>query len=420
MAKQKNIYKELAEAAEQAASFAAANGRVLVTARQQKRLIATPDEFQAVVKDMAVGGNLKERDHEILMVVLCAISGVVCVMFGPPSVGKSDLARKFGRRLGNLKFFSRLLNDTTVPKELFGIQDIAAMKDGKDRLISAGKLPDAQVAFLDEVFKSNSAILNLLLWYMEHESIVDTGDGPRVSPVLLRIAASNELPRDASLTPLFTRFGCRLLVQDIQEPANLAEAVFSLDGLDNIGVMLSAEHLDSARAQLSMIQVEPSLVEQDVRDAVVEVMFDLRAKNVRPSIREAQDWLRLARAYAWYLGETDIRLQHLVVGRTCFWKKFEHRQIVEETILKKVNPDLYNIMDTYRSGQERVEKLRGMPTTSAEEVKARLDAAMEAAADIQFNVNQYTSNKDLEVQVFVKKLEEMNDYCAGLLTARRK
>ena len=60
------------------------------------------------------------------------------------------------------------------------------------------------MAFLDEIFKANSAILNSLLTIL-NERRFDNGKTRQVIPLLAVVAASNELPESEELDALYDR-----------------------------------------------------------------------------------------------------------------------------------------------------------------------------------------------------------------------
>ena len=53
---------------------------------------------------------------------------------------------------------------------------LTALKEDRYVRVTAGKLPEADVAFVDECFKASSAILNTLLKIL-NERVYDAGDG---------------------------------------------------------------------------------------------------------------------------------------------------------------------------------------------------------------------------------------------------
>ncbi|HIQ13739.1 MAG TPA: hypothetical protein EYH44_05110 [Thermoprotei archaeon] len=62
---------------------------------------------------------------------------------------------------------------------------------GEYRRITANKLPEAEIAFIDEIFKANSAILNSMLSIIKERIYHDGGIAVKV-PLNTLIAASNE------------------------------------------------------------------------------------------------------------------------------------------------------------------------------------------------------------------------------------
>jgi hypothetical protein len=132
--------------------------------------------------------------------------------------GKSELGRRLASISGGGAFFERLLTKYSNPEELFGPLSLTALE--KDEYIrkTAGYLPTASVAFLDEIFKANSAILNSLLTIL-NERRFDNGNERVAVPLLAVVAASNELPDSEELDALYDRFLFRRQVMPVSDGA---------------------------------------------------------------------------------------------------------------------------------------------------------------------------------------------------------
>src|SRR5688500_1575642 len=94
------------------------------------------------------------RSEVIRCMLVAALAGEHLVLIGPPGTAKSALARTFSK-LCDAQYFEYLLTRFTEPNELFGPVDIAAFREGTYRRKTAGMLPEGEIVFLDEVFKSN-------------------------------------------------------------------------------------------------------------------------------------------------------------------------------------------------------------------------------------------------------------------------
>lgn len=165
----------------------------------------------------AVGHGLIEREEQARCLVLALLSGEHLLFVGPPGTAKSELARRLHRLAGGA-YFERLLTRFSVPEELFGPLSLAALDEGRYEREVKGYLPTASVAFLDEVFKANSAILNALLGLL-NERVFDQGAQRLAVPLVTLVAASNEPPDDPGLAAFHDRFLFRCPVAPVSDEA---------------------------------------------------------------------------------------------------------------------------------------------------------------------------------------------------------
>ncbi len=140
----------------------------------------------------ALRAGLVERDEPLRLALLAALSGEHFLLVGPPGTAKSTLARRLHLAFRG-RYFERLLTRFTVPEELFGPLSLRGLERDVYERLTDGYLPTASIAFLDEIFKANSAILNALLGIL-NERVMDQGPRRDAVPLVCLIGASNELP----------------------------------------------------------------------------------------------------------------------------------------------------------------------------------------------------------------------------------
>lgn len=155
----------------------------------------------------SLGRFFVDKQHLIDLMVVAAVAQEPLLLVGPPGTAKSDLVLKFKDALGipQEDYFEYMLTRFTEPSEIIGPIDINELRDGRYIRREQGKLPTARLAFLDEIFKSNSAILNIFLTIINEKKFYQDGVP---QPVSLRVlfAATNEIPEHGELGALKDRF----------------------------------------------------------------------------------------------------------------------------------------------------------------------------------------------------------------------
>lgn len=158
-----------------------------------------------------------DRGEAVTLMCVCAIAQEPLLLVGPPGTAKSDLVTKFRDALGiaPADYFEYMLTRFTEPAEVLGPIDIDRLRDGQYHRRVQGKLPTAKLVFLDEVFKSNSAILNSLLTVLNERKFYQDGVA---TPVALKIllAATNDIPEHEELAALKDRFCLKALCLPVQ------------------------------------------------------------------------------------------------------------------------------------------------------------------------------------------------------------
>ncbi len=166
----------------------------------------------------SLGRFFVDKQEIIDLMVVAAVAQEPLLLVGPPGSAKSDLVLKFKDALGlrDDDYFEYMLTRFTEPSEIIGPIDINRLREGRYIRREQGKLPTARLGFLDEIFKSNSAILNILLTIINERKFYQDG-APQ--PVRLRVlfAAANEVPEQAELAALKDRFCLKAESRSVQE-----------------------------------------------------------------------------------------------------------------------------------------------------------------------------------------------------------
>jgi MoxR-like ATPase len=166
----------------------------------------------------SLGRFFVDKQHLIDLMLVAAVAQEPLLIVGPPGTAKSDLVLKFKDALGIAEedYFEYMLTRFTEPSEIIGPIDINELRDGRYIRREQGKLPTAKLAFLDEIFKSNSAILNILLTIINERKFYQDG-APQPVKLKVLFAATNEIPEHGELGALKDRFVLKaesLSVQD--------------------------------------------------------------------------------------------------------------------------------------------------------------------------------------------------------------
>jgi MoxR-like ATPase len=158
------------------------------------------------------------RQTEVDLMSVCAVAQEPLLFVGPPGTAKSDLVVKWIESvgLGDDDYFEYMLTKFTEPSEILGPIDIDLLKQGRFIRRTKGKLPECKVAFLDEIFKSNSAILNLLLTILNERKFYQ--DGAPV-PVGLQVlfGATNDIPEQGELDAMSDRFILKVETKPVKD-----------------------------------------------------------------------------------------------------------------------------------------------------------------------------------------------------------
>ena len=242
------------------------------------------------------------KDEIIRLLLIAIVAGEHCVLLGPPGTAKSALIRSLAE-LMQARYFEYLLTRFTEPNEIFGPVDIAAFREGHYRRNTTGMLPEAEVVFLDEVFKSNSAILNALLTLLNERKYTSGGQILKC-PLISVFAASNEVPADETLNAIFDRFLLRVRSDNLEAyhfsellQRGIAHEVKQMSGVQAKPVLTARELADMGKSFGQRMTFSDAFL-----GAYKGLVFQVRAEGISLSDRRVVKMLKLFAASAFLDG----------------------------------------------------------------------------------------------------------------------
>jgi MoxR-like ATPase len=265
-----------------------------------------------------------ERDELIDGALVALVAAQHVLVIGPPGTAKSMLADEVCRRLTDARYFQWLLTRFTTPEELFGAVSLKALEADDYRRLTTHKLPEAHIAFLDEVFKASSSILNTILTLMNERRFHNGREIVDV-PLLTLFAASNELPEDDELLALNDRFLLRFVVDYVEEDFRFLKLLQPRPSAGR--TTLPLDRLAEARAEAAALPVPG-----EVLRALADVRRELRSRGIVASDRRWAQSVDVLRAHAYLAGRDAVADEDVAFLEHVLWRDPAERAQVRAVI----------------------------------------------------------------------------------------
>lgn len=385
------------------------NEVIKIDKKEIEEIVGKLQNISSELKDIFV-----EREDVIDNSIKALITGQSVLLIGPPGTAKSALTNELCNRIDNGNYFSWLLNRTSDPAEILGPFSIKEMEKDRFLRVTKNKLPEAEIVFLDEIFKSNEPTLNILLPIINEKVFYNDGIAIDV-PLVTLFAASNEFPEEDSLLALYDRMIFRMYVDyigDVQNKFKMFKSFLNTADTSNI-TTVSLGELKQLRNVLDDIEIS-----DDILKEYIALMNALLREGIVVSDRRQNECLKVLKSNAlvnkrWSVDETDFKCLKDVL-----WNDIDEIEVIEE-ILKESSLTSYE--KEYSTTKKRFTEV----VSSAETV---VDSRMlvEIKGSIEFiheRVEKILKEKDLmnekilnrfislenEISEYLEKLSEQVD-----------
>jgi MoxR-like ATPase len=294
----------------------------------ETRLAARLQEAARVMEQ-----NFLDKQEIVRLLLVSVIAGEHLLLVGPPGTAKSAMVRLFARLI-DAKYFEYLLTRFTEPNELFGPVDIRAFREGTYTRRTETMLPESEIVFLDEIFRSNSAILNSLLTILNERKF---SNGAKVIPVplLSMFGASNEVPNDESLAAIFDRFLLRVVSDNLDSyhfhnlvAKGIANEAARITGkAETIRPLFSAKDLHELHKRFD----KHLAFTEDFLSKYKGLVFQIRSEGVSLSDRRVVKLLKLFAASAILDGRDQANDSDFFILKH-IWNNLDQVEILEEIV----------------------------------------------------------------------------------------
>jgi MoxR-like ATPase len=292
--------------------------------------MSTADSAQAKLAALREELNrmFLERGELIDGALVAMLSRSHVLLIGPPGTAKSMLAEELCTRIDGANYFQWLLTRFSTPEEIFGAVSLRGLENDDYRRVTTHKLPEAHIAFLDEIFKANSSILNALLTLV-NERIFHNGRERISVPLVTMFGASNELPDEEELTALYDRFMLRFIADYIVEDFRFLKM---LEGAAPAArTTLSFAELGELGAAARQAPIPGAILR-----ALAELRRALGREQIIVSDRRWKNSLAVMRAHAILLARSAVTEDDLMFLEHVLWKDPEERPKVSEALRRIV------------------------------------------------------------------------------------
>jgi len=286
--------------------------------------------------------NRIEEVHGLMLAPLAGrkLRGSHTFYLGVPGTAKSYMAKLFASMFdykgkdGSQSYFEYGFNPFTKVTDIFGPTDISALKNSILKYKSDNYLPNARIAFLDELGRGEKVLDTLLTIINEREYKVD--GKTELAPLDMVISASNQKITGSHYEALRDRFLQWFVPAQIDDD-DMLEYIMN-DKPETLPSFTEAELLQAK------IEAQSVVISKEVAELLKEIVMTVRnEKGIVVSDRRIKMIVPLIKAEAWFNGRTEAIARDLLPIWSTLWVEPEQIPTVKEVVSELAVPVIAEI-----------------------------------------------------------------------------
>jgi MoxR-like ATPase len=338
-----------------------------------------PQQVGSEVGDLMteISGQLVGMSETAHLLGLGLLSGGNVFLWSLPGAGKSTIARLMAAGIDG-KFFSLNLGPDTGKNDLFGPPSIAAMKQDKwERAWS--RVATAEIALFDEWDKASRVVHNQLLTAMEEKTITTT-NGSQNIPLLLGIAAANDVPDPNIKNAIWDRLLFRM---QVKYPGNYLSLLDVKGGRKPVQPRLVPEDIQLIQG---WVDYQAMKLPMEIKEKMGEIYAEMKRKGMKASPRRFVRWARAIVAEALINGRTAPEMRDLYTGAYILWVNLEDMEGVHKLVGASSDPEKAILVQT----EAMIENVN----QELSRLKSETPDVLSVVMNLQTGLNKYRKQLD--------------------------
>ncbi|MEK5069729.1 AAA family ATPase [Sporosarcina sp. FSL K6-1508] len=347
----------------------------------------------------ALNAKFFEREKEVEGILVALLSRQHMLMIGPAGTAKSALSVELAKIVQGTEYFQWLLTRFSTPEEVFGPLSLKDLEQGVYKRNTATKMPEANLVFLDEIFKANSAILNSLLTLINERLFYNNGSPVQV-PLMSVIGASNEFPEEGEgLEALFDRFLLRFELDYIADETNFV-SMMKGSGQNLVMSSMTMDELVQLQFFTDMVAIP-----DEVYETLSKIRMALRDEGIRPSDRRFKQSLSVLQAKALINQRQVVKVDDIVILENALWETVDQKDTVSLIVRSHAQDVVTRAIDSIQNEANEVfnSMLKDNSTDAGMEATQKLKSLV---SDLN-KLKKHNQSRDMDIDPILNKVKSM-------------